>query len=242
MPSRLGHARAGSSTGRAWPCPGWASYGRGWARKEPCKSRAELARDRHGMSIGHAWRAGIGRVTPAGQRPGQDGQRLGRAEGEPGRQSSSCQGGQTGQAGPWRQRPNPSPRRAGKDRTARAKTGRHSSRAKHANGSGPSTPTGRGQACQQAGAMPVASRTGTTPGSMAAAESPSRYPGARRSGVDRQATARTAETAPQWPHPALLISLATRVTNRWPASQRGYKDRLRELPEGRGDHAAGLGG
>jgi len=146
MPSRLGHARAGSSTGRAWPCPGWASYGRGWARKEPCKSRAELARDRHGMSIGHAWRAGIGRVTPAGQRPGQDGQRLGRAEGEPGRQSSSCQGGQTGQAGPWRQRPNPSPRRAGKDRTARAKTGRHSSRAKHANGSGPSTPTGRGHA------------------------------------------------------------------------------------------------
>ena len=101
-------------------------------------------------------------------------------------------------------------------------------------GPGPSTPTGR--------AMPVASRAGTAPGSTAAAESSSRYPGARCSGVDRQATVRTAETAPQWPHSAPLMSLATSVTNRWPASQHGYKDRLRELPAGRGDHAAGLGG
>src|SRR6266487_944195 len=98
-----------------------------------------------------------------------------------------------------------------------------------------------GQARQRARAMPVASRTDTGSGS-AAAESSSRYPGARRS------SGRPASNSPDRRNCAAvasadtLISLATRVTNRWPANQRGYKDRLRELPEGRGHHAAGLGG
>jgi hypothetical protein len=145
MPSRLGRARAGPGTGRAWPCPGWASYGRGWTRKEPCKSRAELARDRHGDEHraclegghrpGHPSRTapGPGRPTawPSRGRAGQTEQFV------PGRADRASRAmAPTAQSEPKASRKGPdSPRQDWQ--TQQPGQARQRVRAKHANGPGP---------------------------------------------------------------------------------------------------------
>jgi hypothetical protein len=187
VPRADGHAE------QAWPCSGWVRHGPGLAvpglgqpraalgraRAGPATGRTDLegaaqepcraGQGRNGLSMGDAMGAFIGRVTLLGN-AGQNGQRLGRAEASRADRAIRARTGRRGKPGHGTNGPiqaQGEPESTGQPAPKLADTA-----------AGPSTPTGR--------AMPVASRTGTTPGSMAAAESPSRYPGARRSGVDRQ--------------------------------------------------------
>jgi len=242
--------RAGGHAEQAWPVPGWVRHGPGWVRhrpgwivsglgqaraelgtagltwKGPCRSCAELAGDRNGLSMGHA--------MEGGHRPGHHG----RAAAGPGRPTPWPSRERTGQIERF------VPERTDGASQAMAPTTQGEPTASR---KAPDSPRREwqiqrpGQARQWARAMPVASRTDTGSGS-AAAESSSRYPGARRSGGRPASNSPDRRNCAAVASADTLISLATRVTNRWPASQRGYKDRLRELPEGRGHHAAGLGG
>jgi hypothetical protein len=211
----LGHVRAGSGTGRA----GHGRTDLEGAAQEPCRAGRGQERAEHGPCHG-------GRASAGSPRPGSARARTADALAEP--------------------RANRADRavRARADRLGKPGHGANDPRRAHGE---PDSPHREwqiqqpGQARQRARAMPVASRTDTGSGS-AAAESSSRYPGAHRSGGRPASNSPDRRNCAAVASADTLISLATRVTNRWPANQRGYKDRLRELPEGRGHHAAGLGG